>query len=254
MELGISPIVNAGMIMQLLSGAKIIDIDQKNEEERELYQGAQKLLAIVIGFVSAVLLITQLTLASVLVMLLDEMLSKGYGVGSAISLFIATNVCEDILWKSFSPQSINGEYEGAIIALLHGLVRKENKLYSIQQAFYGEFAPNINSIIATVFVFFIVNYFQGFQVHIAVHNKNIRGHTAPYSIKLFYTSNIPIILQGALISNSFFISRLLHKQFGGFFLVRLLGSICIGVLTITADFLGAIGSGTGILLACNIVF
>merc|ERR1712222_19669 len=110
MELGISPIVNAGMIMQLLSGAKIIDIDQKNEEERELYQGAQKLLAIVIGFVSAVLLITQLTLASVLVMLLDEMLSKGYGVGSAISLFIATNACEDILWKSFSPQSINGEY------------------------------------------------------------------------------------------------------------------------------------------------
>jgi len=65
-------------------------------------------------------------------MLLDEMLSKGYGVGSAISLFIATNVCEDILWKSFSPLSVNGEYEGAIIALLHGLVRKENKLFSIQ--------------------------------------------------------------------------------------------------------------------------
>lgn len=152
MELGISPIVNAGMIMQLLVGAKILDIDQKNEEDRELYQGAQKLMAVVIGFfeafayvwsgmygdldqigiVSALLLITQLTLASVLVMLLDEMLNKGYGMGSAISLFIATNVCEDILWKSFSPQSINGEFEGAIIALLYSLVRKDNKLYSMQ--------------------------------------------------------------------------------------------------------------------------
>jgi len=180
MELGISPIVNAGMIMQLLAGAKIIDIDQKNEQDKALYQGTQKLLAVLIGFFeafayvwsgmygdldqigafAAIMLILQLTFASVLVMLLDEILSKGYGVGSAISLFIATNVCEDILWKAFSPQSINGEYEGALIALVHGLLRKENKLYSIQQAFYRDFAPNINSILATVFIFFVVNYFQ----------------------------------------------------------------------------------------------
>lgn len=58
---------------------------------------------------------------------------------------------------------------------------------------------------------------------IAIHNKKIRGHSASYPIKLFYTSNIPIILQGALISNLFFISKLLYRQFGGFFVVRLLG-------------------------------
>ena len=41
--------------------------------------------------------------ASILVNLLDEILGKaGYGLVSAISLFIATNVCEDLLWKSFS--------------------------------------------------------------------------------------------------------------------------------------------------------
>ena len=34
----------------------------------------------------------------------------------------------------------------------------------------------------------------------------------------------------------------------------LLGGAAIGILSIFADFLGAIGSGTGILLTCNIVF
>ena len=33
-----------------------------------------------------------------------------------------------------------------------------------------------------------------------------------------------------------------------------LGGICIGVLTIFADFLGAIGSGTGILLTVSIIY
>jgi protein transport protein SEC61 subunit alpha len=32
------------------------------------------------------------------------------------------------------------------------------------------------------------------------------------------------------------------------------GGLCIGALTVLADFLGAIGSGTGILLAVTIVY
>ncbi len=42
MELGISPIVTSGLVMQLLSGAKLIDVDQSNKEDRELFNGAQK--------------------------------------------------------------------------------------------------------------------------------------------------------------------------------------------------------------------
>lgn len=33
-----------------------------------------------------------------------------------------------------------------------------------------------------------------------------------------------------------------------------LGGMCVGLLTITADMLGAIGSGTGILLSVNIIY
>ncbi|KAI5436389.1 hypothetical protein KIW84_022752 [Lathyrus oleraceus] len=42
--------------------------------------------------------------------------------GSGISLFIATNICENIIWKAFSLTTINSgrgaEFEGAVIALL----------------------------------------------------------------------------------------------------------------------------------------
>jgi preprotein translocase subunit SecY len=42
-----------------------------------------------------------------IVLLLDELLQKGYGLGSGISLFIATNICETIVWKAFSPATVN---------------------------------------------------------------------------------------------------------------------------------------------------
>ena len=42
MELGISPIVTSGMVMQLLAGSKIIQVDQSLKEDRALFQGAQK--------------------------------------------------------------------------------------------------------------------------------------------------------------------------------------------------------------------
>ena len=42
MELGISPIVTSGMIMQLLAGANLIDVDFSLKEDRALFGGAQK--------------------------------------------------------------------------------------------------------------------------------------------------------------------------------------------------------------------
>jgi protein transport protein SEC61 subunit alpha len=42
MELGISPIVTSGMVMQLLAGTKIIDVNQNDKTERNLFNAAQK--------------------------------------------------------------------------------------------------------------------------------------------------------------------------------------------------------------------
>jgi preprotein translocase subunit SecY len=50
----------------------------------------------------------QLFCAGIIVICLDELLQKGYGLGSGISLFIATNICEQIIWKAFSPYTVTG--------------------------------------------------------------------------------------------------------------------------------------------------
>ena len=50
MELGITPIMSAGTIMQLLAGAQIITIDQNVKEDRILFNGAQKRIKIFNNF------------------------------------------------------------------------------------------------------------------------------------------------------------------------------------------------------------
>ena len=47
-ELGISPIVTSGLVMQLLAGSKLIDVESGSKEDKTLFQGAQKLLGILI--------------------------------------------------------------------------------------------------------------------------------------------------------------------------------------------------------------
>lgn len=83
-----------------------------------------------IGTLKALLIVLQLTFAAVMIIYLDEMLQKGYGIGSGISLFIATNICESILWRAFSPVTIkteNGiEFEGAVIAMFHFFFTKKS--------------------------------------------------------------------------------------------------------------------------------
>merc|ERR1711904_631844 len=142
------------------------------------------------------------------VIVLDELLQKGYGLGSGISLFIATNICETIVWKAFSPTTINTgrgtEFEGAVIALFHLLITRSDKIRALKEAFYRQNLPNV---LATVLVFIIVIYFQGFRVDLPVKSQKQRGQSGSYPIKLFYTSNIPIILQTALVSNLYFFSQ-----------------------------------------------
>jgi len=376
MELGISPIVTSGLVMQLLAGSNIIEVNQGLKEDRALFQGAQKLFGIVItlgeavayvfsgaygplatlGAGNAILIVFQLFFAGIVIITLDELMQKGYGLGSGISLFIATNSCENIIWKAFSPTTINTgkgtEFEGAIIALFHLVITRSDKVRALQEAFYRSNLPNISNLLSTILVFTIVIYFQGWRVDLQVKYMKYRGQQASYPIKLFYTSNMPIILQTALVSNLYFFSQFFHNRAPNNIFVRLFGvwkdeggqptpvnglayyispphtfgeiigdpihsliyiifvltacalfsktwievsgssprdvakqlrdqqmvmkghrdvamitvlnryiptaaafgGMCIGALTVMADFLGAIGSGTGILLAVTIIY
>lgn len=65
-----------------------------------------------VGVVNGVLIVLQLFVAGLLVLLLDEMLNNGWGLGSAISLFIATNICESIVWKAFRCGAVRADGVG----------------------------------------------------------------------------------------------------------------------------------------------
>lgn len=140
LELGVSPIITSSMIFQFLQGTQLLQIRPESKQDRELFQIAQKVCAIILilgqalvvvmtgnygapsdlGLPICLLLIFQLMFASLIVMLLDELLSKGYGLGSGISLFTATNIAEQIFWRAFAPTTVNSgrgkEFEGAVIA------------------------------------------------------------------------------------------------------------------------------------------
>ncbi|PIA42094.1 hypothetical protein AQUCO_02100153v1 [Aquilegia coerulea] len=246
MELGITPIVTSGMVIQLLVGSKIIEVDNSVGEDRALLHSAQKFVAILtaiglavvhvlsgmygsvalLGVGNGILIIAQLVFASFIVLCLDELLQK-YGLGSGISLFIATNICESIFWRAFSPTTINSgrgaEFEGALVSLFHLLITRTNKISALREAFYRQNLPNVTNLLATALTFLIVIYFQGFRVLLPVRSKNARGQQGSYPIKLFYTSNMPIILQSAVVSNIYLISQYLYRNYSGNFLVHLVG-------------------------------
>lgn len=173
------------------------------------------------------LLIVQLVAAALIVILLDELLTKGYGLGSAISLFIATNICESIIWKAFSPTTVNTgrgpEFEGAVVALFHLLFTWNDKGRALREAFWRDRLPNIMNLVATVIVFSVVIYLQGFRLEIPIKSNKFRGQRMSYPVKLFYTSNMPIMLESALTSNVFILSQMLANRFPENFLVKLLG-------------------------------
>ncbi len=126
MHLGIGPIVTGSIIMQLFTGAKIIKLNLKDEEDKAVYQGTQKLMVLIMIVVEAApqvygfmepstkfignmegfwtghgpglarsLIVLQLFVGSYLVFLMDEVVSK-WGIGSGISLFIAAGVAQQI--------------------------------------------------------------------------------------------------------------------------------------------------------------
>ncbi|MFX0174157.1 MAG: preprotein translocase subunit SecY, partial [Candidatus Hodarchaeota archaeon] len=124
-ELGIGPIVTAGLIMQILVGSKIINVNMADPEERSLYTGAQKVMSVIMTIIEAVAfliggtygtpeelqltgqvaIIAQLLAAGIIIILIDEMVQKGWGLGSGISLFIAGGVGLQIFTGLFSVQS-----------------------------------------------------------------------------------------------------------------------------------------------------
>ncbi len=245
-ELGIGPIVTGGLILQLLIGSSIVSADLSNPEDRSLFTAAAKVFSIVLTGVQAaayvisgmygplnpinsVIVFAQLLCAGVVLILLDEMLQKGWGIGSGISLFILAGVAQTIMWSCFSPVGPmgDGKHYGAFIALGESLLGGEsivNGVFRFNPDGTLTTFPSMLGFLTTVVVFVIVIYLEGVRVELPISHANYRGFRGKYPVKLLYVSNLPVIFASALFANVYVFAQLLQSQFPNNFWVNLLGS------------------------------
>jgi preprotein translocase SecY subunit len=238
--LGIGPIVTGGLILQLLIGSSIINADLGNPEDRALFTAATKFFAVLLTVVQAsayllggvfgtldlvtsVIIFVQLICAGIILMLLDEMMQKGWGLGSGISLFILGGVAQKIMWDSFgiSATVADGHNYGAFIALGE-VIAGGNPLsdaflrYSVTDGVSTlTTLPSMIGFIATVVVFILVIYMEGVRVELPISHANYRGFRGKYPIKLLYVSNLPVIFASALFANVAVIAQLFYTQSWG---------------------------------------
>lgn len=223
MTLGIGPIVTAGIILQLLVGSKIIDWDMSKPEEREKFQTWNKFLAILFCFLEAgayvlggalpvigglgttILVILQLALGGLIVILLDELVSK-WGFGSGISLFIAAGVSTQIVIRTISPLAQTCtplQFATCIPSAASPPVGRlwQFLMYLLGGDLYNTLITFI-PLLSTVIVFLIVIYVQDISVNIPLAFSSLRGFGRTWGLKLLYTSNIPVIFAASLIASS----------------------------------------------------
>ncbi|MBC7112631.1 MAG: preprotein translocase subunit SecY [Candidatus Methanomethyliales bacterium] len=227
MDLGIGPIVTAGLIMQILAGSKILNVDMTKPRDRGLFTGTQKFLAILMtafegtafliggnygnpDTLISVFIMLQLICVGILVLLLDEMIQKGWGLGSGVSLFILAGVSQQVIWLSFSPFGpiADGKSLGAIVAFFQTIFNGENILSAFSRYPY----PDMTGFITMILVFLLVVYLEGMKIEIPVAYAKYGGMRAKIPLKFMYVSNIPIILASALFANFYLFGQILWQN------------------------------------------
>ena len=242
MELGIGPIVTSGLILQLLVGSDIIKLNMSDSADRAIFGSATKFLTLIVivgeslayilggalgpacsaGVTTSCLspnqdlvIFVQLFIASLLVLLLDEMIQKGWGIGSGVSLFILAGVCQTVMWYTFSPipfaiSSTQTALFGFIPATISAFFSNTLPSVVVRQFKY----PSLLTFALTIVMLLVLVYIEGIRVELPITSIKYRGFQGVYPIKLLYVSNIPVILVSALGANITFFSRLLYNYVG----------------------------------------
>jgi len=222
-SLGIGPIVTGSIVLQLLQGSGLVKFDTASPEGRKRYQGVQKLTSFFFvvfeafiyvymnalpaqAGISPLVVVFQLILGGIIIMFLDEVVTK-WGFGHGISLFIAAGVSEEIFVRGFSwfhAGENQAEYIGAVPELIRALPLGDTTVVALK----------IAAIVATVLVFAMAVYGQAMKIEIPLRFGRIRGHGIRWPLSFIYTSNIPVILVAALLANLQLVARLFQNWVG----------------------------------------
>ncbi len=241
LALGIGPIVTASIILQLLVGAGIINLDLTNPEDRAAYQDFQRFLVFVMIAVEALpqiaggllkpdlnlaaqlgvspgliafLIFIQLFIGGVLIVYMDEVVSK-WGIGSGVSLFILAGIAQSIVVGLFNwiipphsqmpagiiPRWIWISQHYPVDFLLTG----KGILFLLLQG-------GVLSIITTAVIILLVVFFEGTRVEIPLAHAMARGARGRFPIKLIYASVLPMIFVRALQANIVAFGRILYSK------------------------------------------
>lgn len=242
-SLGIGPIVMSSIILQLLVGSGIMNINTNTEEGKKYFQGLQKVGVIFFiifeaivyvlmggfqaapGFTSIV--IGQLILGGLAIMFMDEVVQK-WGFGSGVSLFIVAGVSRSLFTALF--QFIGPSGENCLLDFA-GTPCVGNALVIIQAVIQGtpkEALVAGATILITAAIFLIVVWAQSLKVEIPLSYDRLRGYGIKWPLAFFYASVIPVILVSALAANLQLFGSLLENWLGH---ATFLGSFANGQAT-----------------------
>jgi len=220
-SLGIGPIVMASIILQLLVGSKLLNLDLTTTDGKKYFQGLQKMLAVFFCLFEAVvyvlmrgleaqpgmagIVISQLFFGGLLIIFMDEVVSK-YGFGSGVSLFIVGGVGLSLFTRAFG--FLGPERTIAPIGKVWSLIK------SIASADTSGATAAAATILVTIAIFLIIAYVQSIKVEVPLSFGRIRGYGVRWPLNFFYTSVIPVILVSALLANLQIVARLAENWAG----------------------------------------
>jgi len=228
-SLGIGPIVMASIILQLLVGSKILNIDLTDAEGKKYFQGLQKLLVFFFILFEALvyvlmkglaampgytfIVVFQLCLGGLAIVFMDELVSK-WGFGSGVSLFIVAGVG----WRLFTGMFQFVSETGQNCLLDFSKTACAGKVLVLVQSVINQ-APTeaisaLAVLIATILIFLVVVWAQSLKVEVPLSFDRLRGYGLRWPLSFFYTSVIPVILTAALAANLQLFAGLLQTWLG----------------------------------------
>ena len=145
-------------------------------------------------------------------MLLDEMIQKGWGLGSGISLFIAAGVAQTIFWDLLSPIEISNEtpkFFGVILALFETISSRA----SIDKILYRGNFPDLIGLISTILLILLLIYLESVRIEIPISYAKYGSYRAKYPVKLLYVSNIPVIFASTIFANVYYLTSIIWSKF-----------------------------------------
>lgn len=223
---GIGPIVLASIILQLLVGGGLLNVDLTDPKDKARFTGMQKLFAVILCFVEAAvyvvsgllipapgalpLVVLQIAFGSIALLYLDEVVSK-HGIGSGIGLFIAAGVAGTALWRIFNPTFINPATQQVIFDLANA----DGMIFLFLRGFSADawlaFVSFLSPILFAIIVFLVVVFAEGIHANIPVAVGRA-GYKSRFPVKFLYVSNIPVILAVALFANVQLLSSVLSGK------------------------------------------